>query len=68
MKNIRQYVIDTSLKSGIIIIKIISRRCFKKNNMKKLSLILAVLFSLTSLYSCVEEKEKEIKKARVIYN
>ena len=35
--------------------------------MKKLSLILAVLFSLTSLYSCIEDgKEKEIKKARSV--
>lgn len=34
--------------------------------MKKLSLILAVLFSLTSLYSCVDEKSKEIKKARSV--
>lgn len=35
--------------------------------MKKLSLILAVLFSLSSLYSCVEDvKEKEIKKARSV--
>ena len=35
--------------------------------MKKLSLILAVLFSLTSLYSCIEDgKEKEIKKDRSV--
>ena len=35
--------------------------------MKKLSLILAVLFSLSSLFSCVEDvKEKEIKKARSV--
>ena len=34
--------------------------------MKKISLIVAVLFSLTSLYSCVDDKEKEIKKARSV--
>ena len=35
--------------------------------MKKLGLILAVLFSLSSLYSCVEDvKNKEIKKARSV--
>ena len=34
--------------------------------MKRISLIVAVLFSLTSLYSCVDDKEKEIKKARSV--
>ncbi len=34
--------------------------------MKRISLILAVLFSLTSLSSCFDEKEKEIKKARSV--
>ena len=37
----------------------------KKNNMKKISLIVAVLFSLT-LSSCFEEKSNEIKKSRSV--
>ncbi len=34
--------------------------------MKKISLILAALFSLTSLFSCIDEKANEIKKARSV--
>ena len=34
--------------------------------MKKISLIVASLFLLTSLFSCVDEKDKEIKKARSV--